>query len=212
MTPAAASFPMASRAANCVRLKRCSPKVAATERARPRTRSSTASREAPTRKSSVPAGNERTKRLARFDRSAAENDFTSESMIANLCRQKAERNSTVARLRFTPLPSARLLSNSSEACRLPHRLGYYTSTRSSSLPRICLRAFRFWQGTGRLRFEFLHLRALQQGFSPYRQRGKPPLFHQVGYCLTAHAPQFGGLNLGNPLRRFEPAFWQLKIA
>src|SRR5439155_9972338 len=71
---------MASRAANCVRLKRCSPKVACAEQARPRTKSSTASREAPTTKSSVPAGNERTNWVARFNRSAAEKDFTRENM------------------------------------------------------------------------------------------------------------------------------------
>ncbi len=63
-----------------MKLKRCSPKVACAEHARPRTKSSTTSREAPTTKSSVPAGNERTNWVARFNRSVAEKDFTSENM------------------------------------------------------------------------------------------------------------------------------------
>src|SRR5437762_1455745 len=73
---------MARRAANCVKLKRCSPKVASAERASLRTRSSTASRHEPTRSSSVAAAKDRMNSAAAAIRSAADGDCRTRSMPA----------------------------------------------------------------------------------------------------------------------------------
>ena len=75
-----ARFLIASRAAICVRLKRCSPKVAPLVCASPRTKSSTASRDEPTRSSSVPAAKDRTNSVAAAIRSAADGDCRIRSM------------------------------------------------------------------------------------------------------------------------------------
>lgn len=82
MTPAAASLPMASRAATCVKLKRCSPKVAPLVCASPRTKSSTASRDEETRSNSVAAGKDRMNSAAAAIRSAADGDCRTRSMPA----------------------------------------------------------------------------------------------------------------------------------
>src|SRR5436853_5482821 len=78
--PLAASFPVASRAASWVRLRRCSPKVACTDRVSARTKSSTASREAPMMSSRVAGWKERTNSLAAAIRSAAECAFRTRNM------------------------------------------------------------------------------------------------------------------------------------
>ena len=78
----------ARRAASCVKLKRCSPKVAPCVCEKSRTRSSIASREEPTRSNSVAGGKETMNSTARAIRSAAEWDFNTRSMPVGKLRQK----------------------------------------------------------------------------------------------------------------------------
>jgi hypothetical protein len=73
---------MASRAANCMRLKRCSPKVAPLVCANPRTKSSTASRDEPTSSTSVAGAKDRMNSAAAAIRSAADGDCSTRSMPA----------------------------------------------------------------------------------------------------------------------------------
>jgi hypothetical protein len=89
----------ASRAASCVRLKRCSPKVACAEPAKPRTKSSTASREAPMIRSSVAGGNGRTQLQMQSTR------LPSGTSVPEACQMgKYVRNAEPVKQRIKPQP------------------------------------------------------------------------------------------------------------